>query len=234
MNETYAVRLDVIYPYGVRIQVDQPPSTILPRARLSRERIEATALSLIEDEGLPAFSFRKLAARLGCEPMSLYHHHASKAHLLDALLDRVIGELPAPPPPGPWRQRLGDMARDFRAMAWRHPAFFQYLALHRLNTPTALRWLDGALTAFKEAGLDDETAARLFRAFGYYLTGAVLDETSGYARGPSAVTPPSNEVIARDFPAVAAAGRWFQPDQVEATFEMGLNIFLDGVARRAV
>ena len=117
-------------------------------------------MALIEEDGLPAFSFRKLAARLGCEPMSLYHHHPSKAHLLDALLDRVIGELPAPPPPGPWRARLGDMARDFRAMAWRHPSFFQYLALHRLNTPTALRWLDGALTAFKDTGLNDEDAAR--------------------------------------------------------------------------
>jgi AcrR family transcriptional regulator len=202
------------------------------RARLSREAIEVEALLLIEDEGLPTFSFRKLAARLGCEPMSLYHHHASKAHLLDALLDRVIGDLPTPPPPGAWRQRLGDMARDFRAMAWRHPAFFQHIALHRLNTPTALRWLDGALTAFREAGLDDEAAARLFRAFGYYITGAALDETSGYARGPSAVEPASDEVIVRDFPAVAAAGRWYRPDQVEATFEAGLEILLDGIEAR--
>lgn len=212
--------------------MDHPVSKPSPRARLSRDRIELEALSLIKDEGLPTFSFRKLAARLGCEPMSLYHHHASKAHLLDALLDRVIGELSAPQPPGPWRERLGNMARDFRAMAWRHPAFFPYLALHRLNTPAALRWLDGALAAFREAGLDDETAARLFRAFGYYITGAALDETSGYARGPSAVEPASDAVIARDFPAVAAAGRWFQPSQVEATFEAGLEILLDGVERR--
>lgn len=212
--------------------MDHPTSTFSPRARLSRDLIEGEALTLIEDEGLPAFSFRKLAARLGCEPMSLYHHHASKAHLLNALLDRVIGELPAPPPPAPWRERLGDMARDFRAMAWRHPAFFQHLASHRLNTPAALRWLDGALTAFKDAGLDDESAARMFRAFGYYITGAALDETSGYARGPSAVEPVSDEVIARDFPAVAAAGRWFQPAEVEATFETGLAILLDGVERR--
>lgn len=208
------------------------PAARAPRGRLTRDLIETGALALIEAEGLPAFSFRKLATRLGCEPMSLYHHHASKAHLLDALLDRVIGELPAPPPPGPWRERLGGMARDFRAMAWRHPAFFQYLALHRLNTPSALRWLDGALTAFRESGLDDEAATRMFRAFGYYLTGAALDETSGYARGPSAVEPPTNAVIARDFPAVAAAARWFQPSEVETTFEVGLEAMLDGVAKR--
>lgn len=207
-------------------------STPRSRGRITREAIELEALSLIEAEGLPAFSFRKLAARLGCEAMSLYHHHASKVHLLDALVDRVLSELAAPPPPGPWRVRLGGMARDFRAMAWRHPAFFQHLALHRLNTPVALRWLDGALTAFRDAGLDDETAARLFRVFGYYITGAALDETSGYARGPSAAEPVSDELIARDFPSVAAAGRWFQLGEVETTFEAGLEILLDGIERR--
>lgn len=212
--------------------MDHPDRKLSLRARLTRERIELEALALIEEAGLSAFSFRKLATRLGCEPMSLYHHHSSKAHLLDTLLDRVIGELPAPPPPGPWRERLATMARDFRAMAWRHPAFFQYLALHRLNTPAALRWLDGALSAFKEAGLDDEGATRLFRVFGYYITGAALDETSGYARGPSAIEPPSNAAISRDFPAVATAARWFQPSEVETTFEVGLAAMLDSVAKR--
>lgn len=202
------------------------------RGKLSKEAIELAALALIEEEGLSAFSFRKLAARLGCEAMSLYHHYQSKARLLDALLDRVIAELPAPPPPGPWRERLAGMARDFRRMALRHPAFFNYVALHRLNTGTALRWLNGALTAFAEAGLSPEDATRFFRAFGYYITGAALDETSGYGRGPSAVEPVSDEVIVRDFPAVAAAARWFRPEEREATFETGLRVLLDGVEAR--
>lgn len=203
-----------------------------PRAKLSKDAIEREALALIEAEGLAGLSFRKLAARLGCEPMSLYHHHAGKARLLDALLDRVIAELPAPPPAGPWRERIGGLARDFRAMALRHPAFFQYVALHRLNTATALRWLNGALTTFREAGLSEEEATRLFRAFGYFITGAALDETSGYARGPSAAAPVPDVVVARDFPAVAAAARWFREEEREATFEAGLKILLDGVAAK--
>jgi AcrR family transcriptional regulator len=202
------------------------------KGRLSREGIELAALELIEAEGLEGFSFRGLSKRLGCEPMSLYHHYPSKAALMDALLDRVIGELPAPPPPAPWRERLSRMAYDFRAMAWRRPAFFQFLALHRLNTPGGLRWLDGALGAFREAGLDDETAARMFRAFGYYITGAALDETSGYARGPSAVNPPGEAEIARAYPSVLAAAPWFAANQIDATFGLGLDLLLDGVAAR--
>lgn len=205
---------------------------MVAKGRLTAEGIETEALALIETEGVDGFSFRGLSKRLGCEPMSLYHHYPSKAALMDALVDRVMGDLPAPQPPGPWRERLTRMARDFRAMAWRRPAFFQFLALHRLNTPGGLRWLEGALTAFREAGLDEEAAARLFRAFGYYITGAALDETAGYARGPSAVAPPDGAEIARLYPAVAAAAPWFAPDQVEATFELGLGLLLDGIAAR--
>ncbi len=49
-------------------------------------------LELIEADGLEAFSTRKLAAKLGCEAMSIYHYFPSKAHLMDALLDRLVGD----------------------------------------------------------------------------------------------------------------------------------------------
>lgn len=203
-----------------------------PRASLSRESIETAALAVIEGEGLEGFSTRRLAQALGCEAMSIYHHFPSKGRLLDALVDRVVGELAAPQPPAPWRERLTKMAMDFRAMAHRHPAFFRYMAVHRMNTPQGLRWLDGALAAFREAGLCDEDATRLFRGFGYYIIGGALDETSGYSKGPSALDPPSNEEISRDFPNVAIAARWFGPGQQDKTFELGLNVLLDGVAAR--
>ncbi|WP_332764699.1 TetR/AcrR family transcriptional regulator [Phenylobacterium sp.] len=205
---------------------------MVARGRLTADGIESAALALIEAEGVDGFSFRGLSKHLACEPMSLYHHYPSKAALMEALVDRVMGELRAPQPAGPWRERLTQMAHDFRAMAWRRPAFFQFLALHRLNTAGGLRWLDGALAAFREAGLDEEAAARLFRVFGYYITGSALDETSGYGRGPSAVNPPDAAEIARLYPAVAAAAPWFAPNQMDTTFDMGLDLLLDGVAAR--
>ena len=202
------------------------------RGRLTLERIETEALALIESEGLDAFSFRGLSKRLGCEPMSLYHHYASKAALMDALVDRVVGELPAPPAPAPWRSRLSGMAHDFRAMALRHPAFFRFLALHRMNTPGGLAWLDGALQAFRDTGLDDETASRLFRAFGAFIIGAALDETSGYAEGPSAVNPPDGPTLASRYPAVFAAAPHFGRDSAGAIFDLGLDAMLDALDAR--
>jgi AcrR family transcriptional regulator len=162
--------------------------------------------------------------------MSLYHHFPSKAALMDALVDRVVAELPTPPPPAPWRQRITRMAWDFRAMALRHPAFFKFLALHRMNTPGGLAWLNGALQAFRDTGLEDREASRLFRAFGAFIIGAALDETAGYSKGPSAVKPPDDATIARDYPAVLAAAAHFGRDSAEAIFEFGLNAMLEAVA----
>ena len=72
----------------------------------------------------------------------------------------------------------------------------------------------------------------MFRIFGYYIIGAALDETSGYAKGPSAQEPVTADVIGRAYPAVAAAGPYFAPNQFDTTFEAGLNILLDGMAAR--
>jgi len=206
----------------------------MDKPTLSRDRIEVAALDLIEGEGLTAFSTRKLAARLGCEAMSIYHYFPSKGHLMDALVDRVIGnELSVPANGGgSWRDQVERAAYEWRGMALRHPAFFSYIALHRLNTPTALRWLDGMLAVMGRSGLSQELGVRAFRLIGYYLTGAMSDETAGYSRGPSAVEQVSDETMQHDFPRVVAASHWFAEEQRQATFDLGLNLLLDGIERQ--
>src|SRR3569623_1237690 len=176
---------------------------------LSSERIELAALELIEAEGMAAFSTRKLAAKLGYEAMSIYHYFPSKGHLMDALVNRIVAtELTViAPSEGQWRGQQERTARERRTMALRHPALFPYLTNHRFNTPTALRFLNGVISVLTSLGLDHERAVRSFRAIGYYLNGAMMDETAGYSRGPSTVEPVPMEVMERDFPDVVAAGR---------------------------
>jgi AcrR family transcriptional regulator len=201
------------------------------REPLSRERIEATAAALIEREGENAFSLRKLAAELGCEAMSLYHYFPSLSHLRDALLDRLVAGMVLPPADLPWRDRLREVAFAYRAAALRQPRFFRYVVLHRMNTATGLAFLEGVVTIFRDAGFETEARARLFRALGYYIVGAALDEAAGYARGPSAAEPVPDDVAARDYPLITAINPWFRPAEREATFALGLDIILDGFAR---
>jgi hypothetical protein len=64
---------------------------------------------------------------------------------------------------------------------------------------------------------------------GYYMLGATLDETSGYAHGPSSLSPMSEEELAHKHPDASRAGRFFAPDQFDQTFELGLALVLQGL-----
>src|SRR5262245_57342637 len=108
--------------------------------KLSAERIVQGALAEIEKEGLAGLSMRKLAQRLGVEAMSLYHHFASKQHLLDALVDHAVLSTTVPPPDLPPFERLRFVCYEFRAMANRFPALFPLLSVYRMNTPIAVRY----------------------------------------------------------------------------------------------
>ena len=201
------------------------------REPLSSGRIIQTAFEVIAAEGLAEFSTRKLAQRLGCEAMSIYHHFPSKAHLLDALVDSAVASMRPIPPELDFIAGQRFAAFEYRAMGLRQPAFFPYMSVHRMNTPTALTWLDAMIACYRKAGFSDRDAAHYFRQFGYYIIGAVLDETAGFARGPGTAAPVPFEVMKRDFPNVIAAGPHFAQSEWRRIFELGLEIELVGIRR---
>lgn len=200
---------------------------------LTRERIVAEALALVSETGLAGLTTRKLGARLGVEAMSIYHHFPSKQHLLDALVDHAIATVPVEAAAGNPETRLRRLVDDYRAMAWRFPKLYPLIALHRLNTPTGVRFIERVLEHVRALTPDDETAARHFRALGYYLIGAALDETSGYANGPSAAQPVSDDYIAAHCPRLAAAAPYFKRPHWDATFALGVDALIDGLRGRA-
>src|SRR5262245_27583882 len=85
---------------------------------LSRERIAAAAMALVDREGLEALSTRRLGEELGCEAMSIYHHFPGKAHLMDALVDLMLADGQVELlPEWDWLERLRRSAHGFREMA---------------------------------------------------------------------------------------------------------------------
>lgn len=206
---------------------NQKPRKKAAKAALNADLIAREALALVDDAGLESFSFRKLAARLNCEAMSIYHYYPSKSHLFDAMVDICVDETPLPPPGPPPRERLGVFLRDFRRTAVRHAGFARFLLTHRLNHRHGLAWLNGFVKIFEDAGLPPDAAARVFRNISYWVTGAALDEAAGYARGPSAAEPVPADVAANDFPFISRLGPYFQPEFHAPTFEAGLQVLLD-------
>ena len=73
------------------------------REPLTRARIFAAALEIIDADGLAALSMRRLGTSLGVEAMAIYHHVPNK----DALLDGTFSSPPAARSP---RERPGATA----------------------------------------------------------------------------------------------------------------------------
>ena len=150
------------------------------KKKLSKGLIIEKSLLLIEDQGLENFSLRKLADVLDCKAMSIYNHFPNKAHIFDALVDHLLTGIAIPDKAtsdsdlSP-QQQLRKIAMHWREMARQHPNFYSYLCLHRLNSPTGLRFMDGVLNILNDSGLEAEKAARLFRVINYFLIGAGLD-----------------------------------------------------------
>jgi len=196
------------------------------RQPLTRERIVEAALALVEEDGLAAFSTRRLGQRLGCEAMSIYHHFASKQHLLDALVEHAISSVEVPEPGPDGEARLRRTLESYRAMAHRWPALFPLVAVHRLNMPAGVRFIEAVLRVIHWKMQDPELTARHFRALGYYLIGAGLEETAGYARGPSAAAPVDDDFIAREAPHLAMVARHFAPSEWNDTWQLGIDALI--------
>ncbi|MFD8752731.1 TetR/AcrR family transcriptional regulator [Kitasatospora sp. NPDC059577] len=204
---------------------------------LSRERIVAAALRLIDDEGLDALSTRRLATELSVSGPSLYNHFATKDELLDAVVDSVIGEVDlsmfggtgAPAADGtPWAQALRDWARSYRAALAAHPNIVPVLAQGPGRRPNALRLADAVFGHLVEAGWPRGQATRIGALMRYFVTGSAL---ASFAAG----FPADAQVYdAADYPHLGEAHRLagHRGTVDEGAFETGLEALLDGLALR--
>ncbi|MEU8919835.1 TetR/AcrR family transcriptional regulator [Kitasatospora sp. NPDC048545] len=204
---------------------------------LSRERIVAAALRLIDDEGLDALSTRRLATELSVSGPSLYNHFATKDELLDAVVDSVIGEVDlsmfggagAPAADAtPWAQALRDWARSYRAALAAHPNIVPVLAQGPGRRPNALRLADAVFGHLVEAGWPRGQATRIGALMRYFVTGSAL---ASFAAG----FPADAQVYdAADYPHLGEAHRLagHRGTVDEGAFETGLEALLDGLALR--
>ncbi|GHI03223.1 hypothetical protein AQI88_01540 [Streptomyces cellostaticus] len=165
------------------------------RGRLSRPRVLAAAVALVDREGLAALTMRRLAADLGVEPMALYRYTASKEALLDGLVEAFFAEVNerlrtsaeqaradsgAAPVEPPWRAELRRIARAFACVVHAHPEILPVVATRPLAVPVARRpqpWLqltEHMLSVLGRAGFDDPTVLTIYRTFAAWTLGCLL------------------------------------------------------------
>lgn len=194
---------------------------------LSRERIVAAALALVDAQGLAAVSTRRLAAELGVSGPSLYNHFATKDEILDAAADTVIAriDLTALRDGTPWPDALAAWARSYRAALTRHPHLVPFLAHGPGRRPASLRQADAVFGAMVEAGWPPPLATRIGATLRYFVAGSALGSFArGFTDDPAAYDPADYPYLGQ---AHLLADRRREID--DGAFELGLAALLDGL-----
>ena len=148
-------------------------------ARIDRARVLSEALALADEGGLDAVTMAALAQRLGVTTMALYRHVASKARLLDGIVELLLAESVQPAPELAWPERLAAFAHDLRATARRHPSAFPLLLQRPATTARARLARDAITLALADAGIPPERADQMQRVLSTAVLGFALSEAAG-------------------------------------------------------
>ena len=148
------------------------------REPLNRSRILEAACAVADADGLGAVSMRTVAARLGVEAMSLYHHVGNKEAMLDGMVDAVFAEFHQPRVGGDWTEEMRKRSRSARQALKRHPWAVGLMDSRRSAGLETLRHHDAVLGCLRSAGFSVALAAHAFSVLDAYTYGFVLTEVN--------------------------------------------------------
>lgn len=204
--------------------------------QLTRERIIAAAVELIEREGVTTITMRRIATQLDCAVMSLYNHVPSKEALLDGVAEYVMSGIEVhSEPDASWQEQVRAQARAFRQIARAHPRCTMVVVSRPSNySAAAQRPFELALATLTSAGFSGADAVRIVRAFIGYVVGCLLREV-GVAPSlahPDDVLRTGREPDPAEFPLLTQlAGELAERDH-DADFEFGLDLLVRAIAER--
>lgn len=216
----------------------EAPETTQRRQTLTRERILAAALALLDEVGLDGLTMRRLAERLEVQAGALYRHVRDKDELLDLLAEAICADQPEPDPALPWREQLHRLAANQVRMLRSRRDAARIVAGTPPTGPERLRLIDATLRALLLGGFSEGAAMQAAALLNSYVTGLVLEEDLGPAgaAGGQTEAPAANVWFA-----AIATGRYpslgrtvaglrdpaaFGPEQ---RFSFGLNVLLAGL-----
>ncbi|MEU3050683.1 TetR/AcrR family transcriptional regulator [Streptomyces sp. NPDC006984] len=170
------------------------------RTPLSRERVIRAAVAVADEKGSAALTMRAVAAPLGVEAMSLYHHVAGRDDILDGMVDAVFEEIDLPPRDTDWKSALRHRTDSARTVLRRHPWAVGLMDSRSRPGPATLRHHDAVLGTLRAGGFSVPMAAHAVSLVDSYLYGFVMQELSLPFTNPDELDDVASEIL-RDMPA---------------------------------
>lgn len=217
--------------------------------QLSRPFILDSAITFIDQHGLPALTMRRLGASCGVEAMALYRYVHSRGDLLTGVVDHIVDQLytdqlAARRVEDGWQDYLVRLAHATRQIALDHPQIFPLIATEPPEAPwlrpplRSLRWLETFLDTLISYGFDDAAAVTAYRSYTTFLLGHLLVDASsrGAHLHPDDVlldedaSHPATDLA--DYPHLHRLHTKLAHDGSTAEFEVSLESLLDRLELR--
>ncbi|HTQ20527.1 TetR/AcrR family transcriptional regulator [Mycobacterium sp.] len=205
------------------------------RARFTVSDIAATALEIVDRDGLGGLSMRSLAAALGTGPMTLYNYVKDRGELEELVAEAVIADVELPAVSDNWREDVQAVAIAMWETMRRHPNAVPLVLTRRTVSSSSYLAADRLIAALGRAGLTGVDLLAGFRA----VLGLVMGSAQVELAGPLSGTEREREQIAvaarigglagAEHPHIAALAQTSQQSTAVADFERGLGILLAGV-----
>jgi AcrR family transcriptional regulator len=143
-----------------------------PKQRVSVDEVIQAGIAVADEDGLPAFSMRKVADRLGLKLMSVYTYVPGRSELIGLMVDEVVGEVEHPPHQGDLRERVTGVARHLWHEYHRHPWLLQYESSRPWIGPNGSDRYEWQLSAIEGAGFTDLEMDQIITVVGAFTAAA--------------------------------------------------------------
>jgi TetR/AcrR family tetracycline transcriptional repressor len=210
------------------------------RPRLTRERVVAAALAVVDRDGLEALTMRALGRELGVDPMAAYHHVPGKQAILQGIVEAIMAEIPIPEAGDAitWPDILRLIGQVYRQTLLAHPNALPVVSTQPILTPRGLRIIELGAALLVRGGLTPLEALEAINGAAAVVIGSVLVEV-GVTPGSEPLERETIDAAYRslsveDFPTVAAAYGQAAPDSFDSDsqFEALLDAFVRGLEAR--
>jgi TetR/AcrR family tetracycline transcriptional repressor len=200
---------------------------------ITRASIVATALQLLDEQGIQGVTARALADRLGVRAPALYWHIGSKQEILDEMATeihrRVARQLEKELDGEGWREGLATYARVLRGEYLKHRDGARTFSGARVTDLEVLRAQESLLGRWTASGIplaDVGTAGQLLTSF---VVGFVIEEQERAQSGGEGYSIAAKDgVVGAAVPLVAGAGKSVLTPYDER-FERYVEIILTGL-----
>jgi len=151
---------------------------------LTPDELFERALAIVDEHGLEALTMRRLAADVGVEAASLYHHIPNKRALVDGALALMRSQMRVPDSAsGDWMGDMEVILTEYRRVLVAHPNMMS-LAGRRLGGDD-----ESGLDYLMSQGFDEDAAVELLQSLIAFVVGFSMFSTRHVETGEVGLSP---------------------------------------------